>query len=255
MPELEANGLRIGFVTEGEGPPLVLLHAATSSATEDWAAQRHLLRQHFTLYLPDARSHASSRWDPAQGWSHALLVEDLLAFADGLGLARFSVAGLSMGAGTALAFAIRHPERLVAAVLAAPVVETEPRDSLARELMEPDLVARRDPAQAQRLARRHDLVQGEGAWRRLLATIRDDFVRQPAPTAEQLQCARLPVLVAVGDRDPWVPPEHAVRLCRQLPQASLFVSPGVGHVLTAERPGLFNQALLSYLRAALASRP
>ncbi len=254
MPELEANGLRIAYRTEGQGPPLVLLHAATSSAMEDWAAQRPLLRQHFTLYLPDARGHAGTRWDTDQGWSHGLLVDDLLALADGLGLERFHVAGLSMGAGTALAFAIRHPERLRSAVLAAVGVEPEPRNSVARRLMDPERLERDDPAWAARLARRHDPTQGHGAWRKLLTAIRDDILVQRHPRPEELLRARSPILLACGDRDPWVPLEQAVRLQRQLPEASLFVAPGVGHVLTAERPSLFNQALLQFLRASEVGR-
>ena len=249
MPELEANGLRIAYVTEGEGPPLVLLHAATSSATEDWAAQRPLLRQHFRLYLPDARGHAGTRWDTDQGWSHRLLVDDLLAFADGLGLARFHVAGLSMGAGTALGFAMRHPERLISAVVAAVGLGPEPRRSVARRLMDPARIEREDPVLAARLARRHDPVQGAGAWKRLLVAIREDIERQRPSTPDELLRARLPILLAVGDRDPWVPLEQAVRLRRQLPEASLFVAPGVGHVIVAERPSLFNQAMLQFLRA------
>ena len=250
MPELAANGLRIAYLTEGEGPPLVLLHAATSSATEDWAAQRPLLRQHFRLYLPDARGHAGTRWDTDRGWSHRMLVDDLVAFVDGLGLERFHVAGLSMGAGTALAFAMLHPERVRSAVLAAVGVEPEPRNSVARRLMDPERIERDDPAWAARLARRHDPVQGEGAWRKLLLAIRDDILAQRHPRPEELLRARLPILLACGDRDPWVPLEQAVRLQRQLPEASLFVAPGVGHVLTAERPSLFNQAMLQFLRSS-----
>jgi 3-oxoadipate enol-lactonase len=254
VPELEANGLRIAYRTEGQGPPLVLLHAATSSAMEDWAAQRPLLRQHFTLYLPDARGHAGTRWDTDQGWSHTMLVDDLLAFADGLGLQRFHVAGLSMGAGTALAFAILYPERLRSAVLAAVGVEAEPRNSVARRLMDPERLERDDPAWATRLARRHDPTQGHGAWRKLLVAVRDDILAQRHPRPEELLKARVPILLACGDRDPWVPLEQAVRLHRQLPEASLFVAPGVGHVLTAERPSLFNQAMLQSLRASEAVR-
>lgn len=250
MPELAANGLRIAYLTEGDGPPLVLLHAATSSATEDWAAQRPLLRQHFRLYLPDARGHAGTRWDTDRGWSHGMLVDDLVAFVDGLGLERFHVAGLSMGAGTALAVAMLHPERVRSAVLAAVGVEPEPRNSVARRLMDPERIERNDPAWAARLARRHDSVQGEGAWRKLLLAIRDDILAQRHPRPEELLRARLPILLACGDRDPWVPLEQAVRLQRQLPEASLFVAPGVGHVLTAERPSLFNQAMLQFLRSS-----
>jgi pimeloyl-ACP methyl ester carboxylesterase len=248
MPEISANGLTIHYTTEGEGPPLVLFHAATSSATEDWAAQRPVLRQHYTLYLPDARGHAATRWDTDQGWSHALLLEDAVAFADALGLERFHVAGLSMGAATALGLAITRPERVRSAVIAATGVEEEPRASVARRLMDPDTIETNDPAWADSLARRHDPVQGRGAWKRLMAAIRDDIIAQPLPSPEELRRARLPILLAYGDRDPWVPLEQAVKLRRQLPDAQLFVSPAVGHVVTAQKASLFNQAMLQFLR-------
>jgi pimeloyl-ACP methyl ester carboxylesterase len=248
MSIVRANGLDVEYTREGEGPPLLLLHAATSSATEDWAAQRPVLRKHFTLYLPDARGHAGTRWDTDQGWSHAMLLADAIAFADTLGLQRFHLAGLSMGAATALALAAVHPERVISAVVAAVGVEREPRISMARRLMDPEVIEREDGAWAQRLARRHDPVQGAGAWKKLLRAIRDDIVAAAMPTPEQLSRARLPVLLAYGDRDPWVPLEQAVRLRRQLPDARLFVAPGVGHVVVAERPAAFNTVMLQFLR-------
>jgi pimeloyl-ACP methyl ester carboxylesterase len=248
MPILSANGLDIEYTTEGEGPPLLLLHAATSSALEDWAAQRPVLRQHFTLYLPDARGHGRTVWDTNRGWSHEMLVQDTLAFVDGLGLARFHIGGLSMGAGTALAFAIQYPERLKSAVIAAVGVEREPRLSVARKVMQPDAIERDDPDWARRLQKRHDPAQGAGAWRKLIVAIREDVIAARQPTPHELRRVRLPVLLAYGDRDPWVPLEQAVRLRRQLPDARLFVSPGVGHVVVAERPSLFNQAALQFLR-------
>jgi pimeloyl-ACP methyl ester carboxylesterase len=116
--------------------------------------------------------------------------------------------------------------------------------------MDPGRIERDDPAWAARLARRHDPVQGAGAWRKLMVAIREDIVAQQPPSPAELLRARLPILLACGDRDPWVPLEQAVRLQRQLPQASLFVAPGVGHVVVAERPSLFNQAVLQFLRSA-----
>lgn len=248
MPELSANGLDIHYTTEGDGPPLVLLHAATSSAAEDWAAQRPVLRQHFRLYMPDARGHAQTRWDTDHGWDRAMLVHDLAAFVDELGLEHFHVAGLSMGGGTALAYAMRRPERLHTAVIAAAGVEKEPRASVARRLMDPERAEREDPAWAASMARRHDPVQGPGAWRKLLAAIRDDTIAAPMPTPEDLRLARIPILLAYGDRDPWVPLEQAVKLRRQLPDARLFVSPGVGHLVVVERPSAFTTVMLQFLR-------
>ncbi|MFO7533442.1 MAG: alpha/beta hydrolase [Candidatus Limnocylindrales bacterium] len=248
MASIHANGLDIAYTSEGEGPPLLLLHAATSSATEDWAAQRSVLRKHFRLYLPDARGHAATRWDTSEGWSHGMLLADAVAFADALGLERFHLAGLSMGAGTALALAATNPERVISAVLAAVGVEREPRSSVARRLMDPQRIEREDAAWAQRMARRHDRVQGAGAWKRLMVAIRDDIVAGPLPTPEQLRRARLPILLAYGDRDPWVPLEQAVALRQRLPDARLFVAPGVGHVVVAERPAAFNTVMLQFLR-------
>lgn len=254
MPEVDVNGLTVSYTLEGEGPPLLLLHAATSSATEDWAAQRPVMRQHFTLYLPDARGHGATRWDTDLGWSHAMLLEDALAFAAVMGLERFHVAGLSMGGGTALGLAITHPERVISAVIAAAGVETVPRVSVARKLMQPEQIEQDDPAWAARLARRHDPVQGSGAWKKLMVAIRDDILGQVMPTPLDLRQARLPILLAYGDRDPWVPLEQAVKLKRQLPDARLFVSPGVGHVVVAEKASLFNQAMLQFLRGPGAAR-
>lgn len=248
MPTLPANGLDIHYTQEGAGPPLVLLHAATSSALADWAAQRPALRKHFTLFLPDARGHARTSWDADGGWSQELLIADLLAFVDALGLQRFHVAGLSMGAGTALRFAMRHPERLRSAIIAAAGIDREPRGSVARRVLVPDSIERDDPAWAARLASRHDRPGATGTWKKLLDAIREDILGQEPPTPEELRLVRLPVLLAYGDRDPWVPLEQAVRMRRQLPDAKLFVSPGVGHVVIAERPSLFNQAALSFLR-------
>jgi pimeloyl-ACP methyl ester carboxylesterase len=248
VPEVRANGLDIHYTVEGEGPPLVLLHAATSSSLEDWAAQRPVFRQHFRCYLPDARGHARTRWDVREGWSYAQLVDDLEAFADALDLARFHVAGLSMGAVTALSFAMRDPGRLRSAVLAAAAVEDEPRSSIASRVMRAAAAERDDPAWAALLARRHDPAQGDGAWRRLLDAIRDAILAYEPPTPEQLRGARVPILLAYGDRDPWVPLEQAVRLRRQLPDARLFVSPGAGHVVVVENAGLFTQAALAFLR-------
>lgn len=248
MPELDAAGLSINYTVEGEGPPLVLLHAATSSSLQDWAAQRALLRKHYRLYLPDARGHAGTRWDTDLGWSQAMLSADLLAFVDGLGLGRFHLGGLSMGAGTALAFAMRYPQRPISVMCAAVGLEREPRTSVATRIMQPDLIERDDPKWAARLARLHDPVQGEGAWKKQMAAIRDDIVSAIPPTPEELRRARLPILLAYGDRDPWVPLEQAVKLRRQLPDAQLFVAPGVGHVVAAERPAAFNQAFVQFLR-------
>lgn len=248
MPLVRANGLDVSYTVEGEGPPLVMLHGASSSATEDWAHQRALFRQSFTCYLVDARGHAGTFWDGSGDWSREALVEDLGAFADALDLGVFHVAGFSMGALTALLFATRAPERLASALIVGIDVEAEPRTSIARRAMDPDRIEREEPAWARQLERRHDPVQGAGGWRRLMGAMAAAAGDEPVLTPAQLREARVPTLMACGDRDPWVPLEHAVALRRQLPDARLLVAPGCEHVVTVRAAALLNVAALAFWR-------
>lgn len=252
MPTIAANGLDIHYTVEGQGPPLLLLHGATSSGLEDWSAQRPLFRQHFTLHLLDARGHARTVThgpDPMAGWSRDALADDIGAFLDALGLERVHIAGFSMGAMTALAFAARHPDRLHSAIFAGISPEREPRSRVAARLMDPDRIERDEPAWAAQLDRRHTPAQGPGGWRRLLRTIAGDVAAQDLLTPEQLRAIRVPALVIVGDRDVFVPVDQAVRLHRQLPDSRLLVVPDSGHVVTVTHPALFNQAAMTFWRS------
>ena len=71
---------------------------------------------------------------------------------------------------------------------------------------------------------------------------------------EALRRARVPILLAYGDRDPWVPLEQAVWLRRHLPDARLLVAPGSGHVVSVEQAALFNQAVHAFLRLSSGER-
>ena len=248
MPLLAANGIEIHYETEGVGPPLVMLHGATS-ALEDWAAQRPLFRRGFRLFLPDARGHGRTRWDAASGWTSAMLVDDLRGFVDGLGLETFHLAGFSMGAMTALRFAIASPERLRTLLIGGIDTEREPRAAVSRKLMDPVRVDRDEAAWAAQLERRHGPVQGEGAWRRLMPAIARDIAEQPLLSPAELSAVRVPTLYAVGDRDVFVPLPHAVALYRQLPEARLFVAPDCDHQVMVTRPGLFNEAASLFYRS------
>jgi pimeloyl-ACP methyl ester carboxylesterase len=249
MPTLHANGIEISYVTEGAGPPLILLHGASSTAQEDWAAQRPLFRQAFKLYLVDARGHGDTRWDAADGFDRDTLVDDLLAFVDGLGIDTFHVAAFSMGAMTALVFATRHPDRLRTAIISGIDVQREPRTRVASRLMDPERIERDEPAWAAALERRHAKGQGPGAWKRLLPAIAHDVATQPLLTPEELRNARVPILLAYGDRDVFVPVDHAVALHRQLPDSRLLIAPQSGHVVMVNQPAIFNAAAAGFWRS------
>jgi pimeloyl-ACP methyl ester carboxylesterase len=249
MPTVRANGLDISYEVHGAGPPLVMLHGATSSGREDFAAQIPILSRAFLLHVPDARGHGSTRWDAAEGFRYDWLVDDLLAFVDALGLATFHLIGFSMGAMTALQFATRHPERLRTLVVAGITTQREPRASVAARLMDPGRIDRDDPTWAAELDARHGPGGGPGGWRRLLPAIAADVRSQPLLTPRELRRIELPALIACGDRDPFVPVDHAWGLQRQLPDGRLFVAPDCGHEVMVRQPGLFNEVLAGFYRS------
>jgi pimeloyl-ACP methyl ester carboxylesterase len=253
MPTIAANGLEIAYTVDGAGPPLVLLHGASSSGEADFGRVLPALRGGFRCHVPDARGHGGTRWDAADGFRYEWLVDDVLAFVDALGLETFHLLGFSMGAMTALQYAARFNDRLRTFAIVGITTQREPRASVARRLMDPRRADVDDPAWGVVLARRHDEGQGAGAWRRLLPAIAADVASQPLLTPRDLHAIEAPALVVCGDRDPFVPVDHAWGIQRQLPDGRLFVVPDCGHEVMVRRPGLFNEALTGFYRSTEAA--
>ena len=249
MGTIRANDLEIGYEQRGAGPPLVLLHGAGSSGRVNYAAQLPLLSSAFLVYLPDARGHGSTRWDPADGYQSEWLIDDLEAFVDALGIETFHLVGFSRGAMTALGFAVRQPDRLRTLVVASITPEREPRASVARRLLDAERIERDEPAWAAEVARQQDRVQGRDTWRRLLPAIAEDVATQPLLGPGELREITAPTLAICGDRDPMAPVDQVARLARQVRDGRLLVVPDCGHEVLASRPALVNEALGSFYRS------
>jgi pimeloyl-ACP methyl ester carboxylesterase/DNA-binding CsgD family transcriptional regulator len=116
------DGVRLAWASSGEGAPVIVKAATWLSHLEvDWDSPvwRHLLqamsaRGTFVRY--DERGCGLSDWDVPlldfESW-----VDDLQAVVEALGVPRFALLGLSQGAAVAIAYAVRHPERVSHLVL------------------------------------------------------------------------------------------------------------------------------------------
>src|SRR3954452_12620720 len=127
----------------GDGAPLVLLHGLSATRRNVVQGSRHLVRRGYRLVAYDARGHGAS--DPApkpDAYGYADLVDDLRAVLDELELERPVLIGSSMGAATALAFALEEPSRVPALVQITPAytgsrttrIDLETWDRMAGEL-------------------------------------------------------------------------------------------------------------------------
>jgi pimeloyl-ACP methyl ester carboxylesterase len=113
--EVASGGVVLSGEHAGEGPPVVLLHGLSATRRYVVMGSRLLERSGYRTIAYDARGHGRSTPAPnpgAYGYEH--LAEDLTAVLDALEAPRALVAGASMGALTALRFALSHPERVAA---------------------------------------------------------------------------------------------------------------------------------------------
>jgi len=116
-----SDGARIAYATSGQGPPLVkaanwlshLEHDGNSPVWRHWI--RELSRDH-TLVRYDERGCGLSDW-AVDEFSLDAWVRDLEAVVDDLELDHFPLLGISQGGPIAIAYAIRHPERVSRLIL------------------------------------------------------------------------------------------------------------------------------------------
>ncbi len=113
---------RIRGEVAGEGAPIVLCHGITATRRYVVHGSRALERAGHAVVSYDARGHGESDPAPAgQGYGYPELVEDLeTVVAAAIGDGSFVLAGHSMGAHTAVAYALRNPERLSGLVVIGP---------------------------------------------------------------------------------------------------------------------------------------
>ena len=115
------DGTRLAYATIGTGPPLVKAANWLSHLDYDWESPvwRHWLfelSRRFHLVRYDERGCGLSDWDVPR-ISFDDWVEDLETVVDAAGTDRFPLLGISQGGPVAIAYAVRHPERVSHLVL------------------------------------------------------------------------------------------------------------------------------------------
>jgi pimeloyl-ACP methyl ester carboxylesterase len=126
--EVESNGVTIAGETLGEGPDVVLTHGLTATRRYTVMGSKALPRAGFRLTTFDARGHGESSPAPERSaYEYRDLVEDMRAVLDHLGVEKAAIGGASMGAHTAMAFALAWPERVSALVQITPAYDGDPR--------------------------------------------------------------------------------------------------------------------------------
>ena len=224
----------------GEGPPVLLLHGLSATRRNVVQGSRAFVKRGYRLISYDARGHGASQ--PAPSYKYSDLVDDLEAVLEKLELDRVALVGSSMGAATAMAFTLEHPERVPALVQITPAytgyartgdVDGESWEKLATAL-DSGIDEFLEVAQPGKLPERWRKVAREATRQRMerhgdLRAVAQALREVPSSIAWKglgaLSDLDVPVLV-IGSQDDsdWLHPLGvAEEYCRKLPNGELVV--------------------------------
>jgi 3-oxoadipate enol-lactonase len=257
--------VRIYYEEHGEGTPLVLAYGIGGNV-DMWDTNRDALAAEHRLVLWEPRGHdrSDSPGDPTR-YSFAHWVRDLRAVMDHLGLRRAHVGGLSLGAGIATRFALRHPGRVrsllvtnsasavglplspAALVMRARSIEVtleQGMDAMAEFAMttNPNVAerVRLDPKAREEILDYYRRLTPVGYANALRALIAMDYITDRLPEL------RMPVLLIGGDRDPALEPMKVMH--RRVKGSKLVVLSPASHFANRDQPEAWNRAALDFLR-------
>jgi pimeloyl-ACP methyl ester carboxylesterase len=114
-----SNGVKIAYVRQGTGEPVVLIHGWLSSAGINWVLPGtfDLLAQDFQVIALDVRGHGLSDKPTREEAYGRELVEDVVRLLDHLKIEKAHIVGYSLGGIIAGNFIVKHPDRVLSGTL------------------------------------------------------------------------------------------------------------------------------------------
>lgn len=264
---IDVPGGRLFVVDEGDGPPVVLLHAGIVDLRAWDAFVPHLLAAGFRAIRYDARAWGRSTTEDVAYSNRA----DLVAVMDGLGIERAALVGNSRGGMIMFDTAIEFPDRVVAAVgVGAGLGGFEGHlspDEMAL-LDEMERLEEAEPKDADAIAEINVRIWVDGsgqpagrapAW--IATHVRETCLVLSAPdhvfgrpivleprAAERLGELRCPVLAIAGALDVSDVAETAEHLATHAPNARAVILPDVAHLVGMERPAELAALIAGFLK-------
>lgn len=264
MRDVTARGVRMRVIEagEGQGPPLVLIHGFLSTHLEfDDTIER--FARYFHVIAPDLPGSGDSEKPSPTRYSYGVdafgeAIADLIS---AYGLGRAFVVGHGLGGAVGLTVTALHPELVNRLVLVAPLCYPFAARAMFRgpltpvfgsvifkqffgwrafrayfrEWVYPPHVAL--PPQVEENFEAFNSPSGRESAHAVLQSMLDT-----RPTVARITRIRRPTLVTWGRQDRVVPPHHALKLAREIPDARLELF-DTGHAPHAERPDDFVQVV------------
>ncbi len=257
----DSAGVKIRYVVEGEGEPVVLLHGYTNSIESGWVTRGVLpeLAKNFRVIALDARGHGKSGKPHDRKDYGPEMGRDIIRLLDHLGIQRAHIVGYSMGAHIVAQLATTTPERFLTMTLGGAAgrrgwsADDQRRVDIESKEMDEGMLRSQilrlwpkdQPAPSDEEVRRRSEINLKGQDPRALAAVRRSNADQVVTDA-QLAAIRLPILGIVGTADPYI--KDFRELAALMPQLRVVTIEGASHGSAPGRPE-FVRALIEFLAA------
>src|SRR5262249_5413960 len=126
------DGLEMYYEVHGSGEPVVLLHGAFMTITNNWTACIGELSKTRKVIAVEMQGHGRTA-DIKRELSYENLADDVAALLDHLKIPSADLIGYSMGGGVAMQCAIRHPDKVRKVVVISSVFR---RDGMVKEALD-----------------------------------------------------------------------------------------------------------------------
>jgi 3-oxoadipate enol-lactonase len=266
---LRTGGAAIDYSVSGSGPDVVLLHAGIADRRM-WNPQIPVLARTFRITAYDLRGFGKSPMVEGP-FAH---YRDLRALLDSLGVERAALVGASLGGSVAIDFALEHPERVSALILADPGLDGYRFEDPWIKGRWQESEAALDRGDFEEAARIETETWLAGPERTLeprhepLRALLREMLLASYPAAkgggveegpdrasvERLTELRVPTLVLVGAHDVPDMKRIADLLAERIPGAARVTIADAAHLPSLEQPQEFNRVTLEFLGRVLAPR-
>ena len=258
------DGIRLHYVEQGSGTPLVLVHGSLSDGGY-WTDQIGPLSEHYHVIAYSRRYNYPNRNPTRAGYSAVTDADDLASLIGTLGLGKVVVLGHSYGALAALFLTVRHPRLVRAMILAEPPAVSllthltgaeaksgmDSFDDIQRRMVEPMRQAFRSGDRNAGVAIFMDYVFNDPhAWQKMSESSRQQTLKNahewdvmlaggtlfPVIDPGTIERITVPTLLLSGAKSYPFLALICQDLARLLPNRQNIVLPDAGHQMWYERP-------------------
>lgn len=252
MAQAQVNGITIEYDERGSGPALVLIYGYGGSRHQWRREFLDDLARDFRLITFDNRGTGGST-KPSEPWAMTDFAADTVGLLDHLGLETTFLLGLSMGGMIAQETVLQAPRRIEKLILSdthcgAKTAVASPPWVAEAFAIDPELTPEQQAAKSRPCVYSERFMREEEAWldaefQRVLPhrSPLQTFVHHAAAVQgwdafDRLAKIQQPTLVIHGGEDVLVLPENGKVLADQIPNATLAIVEGSGHIPQSEQP-------------------